>query len=118
MATPQPLFYNNIDSIINEKLVNEDGRMNEVWVNFFSQLIQKVQASIGNAANEGLVPPALSTIAPTVPPSMMTIDQFAIVQAGAANGTLLYDSGTDTLKVKLASPVGMTTNYFHTITTN
>lgn len=100
------MAYQNIDSLVHEKLVDEDGRMTAAWSNFFSQFIQKTQASIGNAANEGLVPPPLTSA------------QQSVVQTGAQPGTLVYDSTNDKLIVRLASPVSMTTDYFHTITTN
>jgi capsular polysaccharide biosynthesis protein len=102
------MAYQNIDNLVHEKMVDENGYLTAPWQNALSQLFQKIQQSIGNAANEGLVPPTLTTA------------QLKIVQAGAQNGTLVYNSTIDQLVVKLnaeVTPPQVPPYYFHTIAT-
>lgn len=74
---------------------------------FFQQLVAELQS---NAGPEGLVVPTLSSNASSVTPPA-TGGQITAIEAGALNGTLVYDSNTDQLKVRLNDGT------FHVITT-
>ncbi len=64
---------------------------------FFQQLIDELQK---NAGPEGLVVPTLSSENNSVDPPAAG-GQIAQIQGTAANGTLIYDSFVDKLKVRL-----------------
>jgi hypothetical protein len=64
---------------------------------FFQQLTSELQK---NAGNEGLVVPTLSSENTSVTPPAAG-GQITQIQADAENGTLIYDSFTNKLKVRL-----------------
>lgn len=75
----------NIPNIPVAKLIDDNGNLNEIWHNFFFQLLQLMQQ---NLSDEGFLIPQLSTtdIAKLTDPSK------------TPNGTMVYDSTTDDFK--------------------
>lgn len=88
-----------IPNFVQDKLVDSTGAMTPNWVMFFSQLIDQMQA---NLSDEGVVIPSQTTA---------NISVIKDHDPAPLNGTIIYDSTTNQLKVKLSD------GNFHVITT-
>lgn len=87
----------NIPNFTASALTNRDGTPTDIAYYFFQQLVSQLQQNVGP---EGFVVPTLSSQNTSVTPPAAG-GQIAAIQAKAANGTLIYDSFTDQLKVRL-----------------
>lgn len=79
-------------------LTDKGGMPTDESYYYFQQLTDELQK---NAGTEGLVVPTLSSQNTSVTPPAAG-GQIGQIEAGAALGTLIYDSFTDKLKVRLA----------------
>jgi len=87
----------NVPSWVHNRLVNPDGTITEEWEIMINQLLSQLNI---NFSDEGLVAPSQTTA------------NINTIETNAQNGTLLYDSITNTLKVRLSD------GSFHTIMTS
>lgn len=87
----------NIPNYENTQAVEENGYFTDYWQILWQQLFTELQA---NAGNEGLVVPTLSSDPNSVDPPAVG-GQLAQIQTTAQNGTLVYDTFTNELKVRL-----------------
>lgn len=76
----------NVPNFIHDKFVDENGYLTDGWRLFFNQLINEMNE---NLSQEGIVMPSQTT------------DNADIIKTDALNGTILYDSTTNELKVRL-----------------
>lgn len=88
----------NIPNFSAGALTDRNGNPTDESYYFFQQLTDELQK---NAGQEGLVVPTLSSQNTSVTPPAAG-GQIGAIEAKAANGTLIYDSFTDQLKVRLA----------------
>lgn len=77
----------NVPNFIHDKFVDENGYLTDGWRLFFNQLINEMNE---NLSQEGIVMPSQTT------------DNADIIKTDALNGTILYDSTTNELKVRLS----------------
>lgn len=82
-----------IPSFLQEKFVDENGYLTPAWAAVIDQLLAQLQE---NAGDEGLVPPSLSS--DPMPPINNQFSQLTEV----SNGTMIYDTYVDKLKVYIA----------------
>lgn len=87
----------NIPNFSFGALTDRGGMPTDESYYFFQQLIDELQKNVGQ---EGFVVPTLSSENTSVTPPAAG-GQIAAIAAGSANGTLIYDSFTDNLKVRL-----------------
>ncbi len=87
----------NIPNFSFGALTDRGGMPTDESYYFFQQLIDELQK---NAGAEGLVVPTLSSENTSVTPATAG-GQIGQIEANAANGTLIYDSFVDKLKVRL-----------------
>lgn len=76
----------NVPNFIHDKFVDENGYLTDGWRLFFNQLINEMNE---NLSQEGIVMPSQTTA------------NADIIKTDALNGTILYDSTTNELKVRL-----------------
>ena len=76
-----------VPSYINGAIVSESGELTESWQNVFVQLFDEMQA---NLSDEGVVSPSQSSA------------NISIIEPNASPGTLIFDSDTNELKVRLS----------------
>lgn len=78
----------NVDNFVHEQMVDENGYLTYSWALWFNQLINQLQKNVGP---EGYVVPSLEAtkIAQLTGPSTQ-------------DGTLVYDSTNNLLKVRIA----------------
>lgn len=88
----------NVPTFSYDKVVDKDGNWSFIWLQIVTQLLQQLQL---NFSNEGCVVPEVSAA-----------DIVIIAANLPANGTMLYDSTNDLLKVW----VGGTGGSFKTVT--
>jgi hypothetical protein len=80
---------------INDLLVDEERKMTAPWETLFNQLFTEMQS---NLSDEGLVAPSQTTVNIGVIQDAQNTDGNDIYP----NGTILYDSTTNQLKVKIS----------------
>jgi hypothetical protein len=88
-----------VPAFLNNTFVDENGDLTPGWSFLLNQLFNDMQANI---SNEGFVIPSQTTV---------NINKLANVSPKIANGTMLYDSDLNVLKV-------FKNGVFKTITTN
>ena len=87
----------NIPNFENTQVVDDEKYFTDNWQLLMQQLFTELQT---NAGNEGLVVPTLSSDPNSVSPPAVG-GQLAQIQTTAQNGTLVYDTFTNELKVRL-----------------
>lgn len=80
-----------IPNFVHDKVVDGEGNLTPQWIMFFTQLLDQMQL---NLSEEGIVAPSQTT------------SNITIIESDPnnvpLNGTLLYDSTTNQLKVRLS----------------
>ncbi len=82
--------------MIADRLVDKDGYLSTSWQMTFDQLLGQLNQNFGES---GCVIPSLSSDPDSVIPST-TGGQIGLIEDKAKNGTLIYDSFTNELKLK------------------
>jgi hypothetical protein len=87
----------NVPNYTHSQVVDKQGFFTQPWELIMTQLLNQLQQ---NFSPEGLVPANLSSANSSVTPPAAG-GQLAQIQVEALDGTIVYDSNTDQLKVKL-----------------
>ena len=85
--------------MIADKIVDKDGYLSTSWQMTIDQLLGQINENFGES---GCVIPSLSSDPNSVTPPT-TGGQIGLIEGKAKNGTLIYDSFTNELKVKKPS---------------